>query len=349
MSPLARVGVAVVVLALTGCTLSARTGYFNDRVAGADVERVIDEQLAPNVPLLDPGFKVAPAHCPELLDVSQGRTEFCTMRVEGVDLPVTVTGRKEQFGFLVETDAVVVKMHRIASDVADDIDANYGVRPRVDCGGPEVRVEFPNTPVTCSLLGTLAGHVDVESDKLGRISVKAVPKQRPRRFEVYLAQHKAGLRTVVPGSALGAYLADVYRIRTRRGPRLRDYRGVRCPDRADLSGAKRAICRIDSANGAPRYAISLDNAAGIRAIPLDAIVDTHAVRILALTSMRSRLAAAGLHTSLSVDCGADRVVVAQPKSTFGCDVSAPDYKSRLIVTVVNANGLFNMRVLKTNS
>ncbi len=102
--PIAVLGLTV---ALAACTMHARTGNFGDDTPGDAVARAIDIQIVPALQSLR-GVTVGHAACPEHLDVSLGKTGYCTLSVGESTVRIAVTGGHEYGKFFVKQADTVI-------------------------------------------------------------------------------------------------------------------------------------------------------------------------------------------------------------------------------------------------
>jgi hypothetical protein len=313
----------------------------NSDVHGADVERSIDAQISPLLRVGLDDAVVKPSRCPERIDLTLHPKQFCELPIEDSRIPITVRASSTML-FAVGLEGTVFRMRRLAGFAANDIAAEYGIRTQVDCGRG-LRLLTVGTHVRCTVAGTRAGYAELEFRGRNRILVRPLAGMgRGRLAEAvrpYLLRHAAHRSTVVPGTVIAPYI--VLQIRNQFGGKaawLRPLHGARCPDRADLSGAKRMTCRLQYGDGLPRYAAWIDDAEGVRMEPVDAIMLTAMARTSVLESLKAKLAALGRKELAAVDCGPDRILVQQPGSTFHCRAYAGREQADVTVTVVGTEG-----------
>jgi hypothetical protein len=82
------------------------TGTYGDNVNGRSVERLIDTKLAPLLKSSDPTLLIGRARCAGRLDVSKGKTAYCSLPVNDVDLPVSLYLGTQLQGAKISLDGV---------------------------------------------------------------------------------------------------------------------------------------------------------------------------------------------------------------------------------------------------
>jgi hypothetical protein len=82
-------GLAVLGCAFASC-VKATAGVVGDDVNSADVQTAIDSRLATFLKQRAPDLKIEPSKCPDHIDVSEGKTVWCSLTVDDVKLPVRV-------------------------------------------------------------------------------------------------------------------------------------------------------------------------------------------------------------------------------------------------------------------
>ena len=333
------VAAVLLALALAGCTqVWVRTGQIGDDVPGAAVQDTIDLQLGAALSAAKPGLNVHKAHCPEHLDLSNGKKGYCTLPVGGTALPIEVTSGKEYGQYSIKQTQALFVMPDVQQFLRADFEREYGVRATVRCGEPEIRVLQVGTRLRCAVAGpgVRADHVDLKVvDASGRLFIFRLSGMRSSMaaFRPYLSAHKARHRTVVPGSLVEKMIRDIW---SGAQPRVHDVGLVgaaTCPAKLDLTGTRRGRCTLAIAKRSLRYEASVDDINGITVRPFEAVIDTKVVRTNAVALYTSKLRTAGLAGRVSVDCGHDRVLLLAPASTFPCTLTV-DASPRPMTVVV---------------
>jgi hypothetical protein len=341
----------VLALALGGC-IRVPGGLFGESVSGTDVQRVIDTKISPSIRVALAGITVGPSRCPQRLDVSFGRTEYCVLPVGTDEIPIEVSRHTPYSQADVKLRGTIVPMSRLAEMAASDIAVEYGKTVRLDCGGGVELLEA-GRHVRCTLAGTREPYADVEMPSENRFvthELGAGPGRIELAMEPYLARHRAGLSTIVPGRVIEPYVRLDFLHRLVGQPeRQARFQGASCPPSSDLSGAKRAICRISYAGGTAHYSAWIDDREGPRADAIDALIDTRLVSDSILATIRARLQAFGRTDLATVNCGPDRTFVAAVGAAFVCRALVGRDTVYADVRVVDSSGRieFLMRSAKT--
>jgi hypothetical protein len=307
--------VALAVL-LGGCVVSARRGVIGDNVPGADVARTIDTKIAPMLRTV-PGLAVGNAACPEHLDISNGKTVYCTLPAGGMTVRVAITSGKDYGTYFVHQADGLLDMRSIERNEHAALANEYGLRADVRCGPPRFRALPPGARLNCRLAGRNlpTDHLDFKvMDAASHLFTFRPHGARWRALDVvlpYIALHKHGRRTIVPGAVLARHLHTTIQTQADSDPHGRTAVGTAtCPHDVDLSGPRHGVCRMIVLGKSLRYETWIDEPAGLNVRGLDFALDTKRVAAAAVTTYREKLVAAGLPQMVAVDCGAGRVVIA---------------------------------------
>jgi hypothetical protein len=141
-----RLGLALLLTALpvAGCAKKSKAPPPPPKLTGAEVGRVIDEQL----PKTFGGLRVGPASCPASLDPQQDKPAFCTIKVEGLDVRVRVE-RADGGRFKVASDQAVIPIDQLERAMGPLVSQKGGQPFTVDCGDEAVKVFDPPGKVNC--------------------------------------------------------------------------------------------------------------------------------------------------------------------------------------------------------
>ena len=339
-----RVAVAALgfAVALVACTMQARTGTIGDDVSGATVAQTIDIQIAPSLRSI-PGLVVAPAACPEHLDVSGGKTGYCVLRASGIPLRIAVTARTEHAKIFVKQLDALIEMRDIEKRERASLEIAYGFHADVRCGTPRFRVAIAGTKFRCALSGPglPADHVDAKViDNAGHVFLfNPHGAQSPAMSALapYLHSHKIGRPAIVPGKLIARYIEVEMHVAAYGTLERMPIGGAMCPAVLDLSAARHGRCVQRVAGRQLRVDVWLDEPVGIHLQTLDFALDTKRVAADAADLYRSKLQAAGYHMLVGVECGPDRIAVATPQHGIPCTLTY-GAKSRSLTAYPDAGG-----------
>ena len=317
-------GAVVLAMLLGGCVVSARRGVIGDDVPRGEVARTIDTQVASALRTV-PGLAVGQAACPEHIDVSNGKTVYCTLPAGGTTLRVAVTSGKEFGTYFVHQADGLLDMRNIERGQQISIEEAYGFHADVRCGAPRFRAVPPGTRLTCRLSGRNlpADHIDFKvMDGAGRVFAFRPRGMRSRAMEAllpYLRLHKQGRRTIVSGALLAHQLYSWTRAQARGDPAGRTTVGAAtCPNEVDLTGTRRGVCRMHVLGHALRFEMWIDDSVGMNSRGVEFAFQTKRVSAAAADTYREKFAAAGSPQMVAVDCGADRIVVVTTEHGLSC-------------------------------
>jgi hypothetical protein len=318
--------VALAVL-LAGCVVSARRGVIGDDIPASEVARTIDTQVAPALRTI-PGLAVGHAVCPEHIDVSNGKTVYCTLPAGGTTLRVAVTSGKQFGAYFVHQADGLLDTHTVERSERASLANRYDLHADVHCGPPRFRALQPGARLSCRLAGRNlpTDHLDFKlMDTAGHLFTFRPHGMRSSTMDAvlpYIGLHKHGRRTIVPGAVLARHLHTTIQTQADSDPHGRTAIGAAtCADEVDLSGARRAVCRMIVLGKSLRYEAWIDESSGLNVRGLDFALDTKRVAAGAVTTYREKLSAAGIPQMVAVDCGADRVVIATVAHGVPCKLT----------------------------
>ena len=318
---------AALAVLLAGCVVSARRGVIGDDIPGSEVARTIDVQIASQL-RTTPGLVVGHAACPEHIDASNGKSAYCTLPAGGTVLRVAVTSGKQFGTYFVHQADGLLDTHTLERKTRASLANEYGLHADVHCGAPRFRALRPGARLSCRLAGRNlpADHLDFKlMDAAGHLFTFRPRGMRSSAIDAmlpYVGMHKRGRRTIVPGTVLARYLHTTTQTQADGDPHGRTTIGAAtCPHDVDLSGARRAVCRMIVLGKSLRYEAWIDEPNGLNVRGLDFALNTKRVAASAVTTYREKLVAAGNPRMVAVDCGADRVVVATVAHGVPCKLT----------------------------
>ena len=314
---------AVLTAALTACTLHARTGVIGDDIDGAGVARTIDTRIAPLLQSV-PDLTVGRATCPDHLDLSNGKTVYCTLPAGEAMLRIRVTSGTEYGKYFVKQADSLFDMRRLERAERVDLADQYGVNADVRCGAPRFRAAATGTTLSCALSGKNVPADRVEwqvLNDMGRVKVLRPYRPSPAMHALlpYLRAHDNGGRTIVPGPMLARVLYAMTKSQVALNPEVGWRLGpASCPAQVDLSGTRRGVCRQVIFGKALRYNAWIDGPHGFHLAAVDFAFPTKRVSTEAADYYRHQLETAGRPELTAVDCGPDRVAVVDAKHGILC-------------------------------
>jgi hypothetical protein len=131
-------------LAASGCAKKAKGPPPPKALTGAEVSRVIDEQL----PKTFGGLQVTPSACPDTLDPQPDKPGFCSLKVEGLPVRIRVD-RADGGRFTVTSDQAVIPLDQLEKAMGPLVSQKGGQPYTVDCGDEAVRVFDPPGKLDC--------------------------------------------------------------------------------------------------------------------------------------------------------------------------------------------------------
>jgi hypothetical protein len=137
-------GLLLAALPVAGCAKKSKAPPPPKPLTGAEVGKVIDEQL----PKTFGGLRVGPAGCPASLDPQQDKPAFCSIKVEGLPVRVRVD-RVDGGRFKVATDQAVIPIAQLERAMGPLVSQKGGQPFTVDCGDEAVKVFDPPGKLDC--------------------------------------------------------------------------------------------------------------------------------------------------------------------------------------------------------
>ena len=341
-----------VLLALISLVACARVtaGVVGDDVNGADVQGVIDTKLAALLQSYDPHLKISPAQCAAHLDVSEGKTAYCYLPVNGVRLAVRVVYFGPPQQFKANLDGSFFETAQIESFVQKQLKTSYDIVAVAHCPGPEVKLLKPGAEFSCNLSGAKGvSSMHLKALPNGQLFFYNIPGLHPLDAPPAdaLTKHKAGQPVVLTGTEVAAYLQRAYVSIAANYPQ--DV-SISCPQSVDLTGTKHAICLANL----PKYGVSqrigvwIEEPNGFRERPLDAVLDRGHLQDITQKYYNDKLAKNNLPADATVNCGTGLVAVPAPGS-LTCNMTANGDSYRLIITIEDFKGTVHWEATKIAS
>lgn len=161
MTPFARrirrTPVAVVAAAILSCTALAgchvRVEAGSDADSGPDLAE-LEAKLVSLQEEKSPDLDVGEASCPDEVDLTQGSTFECTVEIEGVEAPYSVTLTKDDpegnsGSFDIKPAKAIIDGSIVADFIRDQVDAGSGVE--IECGDERVIIADVGETFDCTI------------------------------------------------------------------------------------------------------------------------------------------------------------------------------------------------------
>jgi hypothetical protein len=336
--------------ALLACTFvvvgaASCTVRHADAVSGAAVQQNIDETITPMFRAYDANLRVEPSKCEPVIVEEQGTMGWCDLTVNDVPLKIRVAGAGPPDHFKVDfADASFFEMAKVEKLVEYRLAHHFKTNAVVNCGDPTVRLLPPGTYLTCSV----SGSPSVTSIKLKTLAGGNIFTYNPPGFkdtspipQALFSLHRQGKTVIVKGSDIEPFISDGMAA----DPTTRDRSlVVRCPGSMDLTDSKRGVCivSIPGTSAAQRIGVWIDDAVGLRTLPIDAVIDRQHVQDLAQSDLNRRLRDNGDMPDATVECEKGLLVVKWP-NTFSCKATVGGKRYKLVVLVQDFKGTVSWR------
>jgi hypothetical protein len=339
MRSVIRAGALVLAAALAGCA-ALRDATHPAFISGKNAQVWIDNDAAALIAARHPGLNVGASRCPYLLDVSGKRTARCTIPVGGTELRVDVAHDPDWR--LRDVDALVVRSDA-ERQVAGALTMRYAIPFTVRCDGPEVQAVPVHGHFTCAVDAPIEIYVKrilVETTGLDDAFVAVPLRSAGSRVERMLGREAAERTT--GGITLSGPLVERYARATAGGRRHAELvrRGLlgaaHCPRRIVLSGTNHVTCTVQAGGTALTYDLRFDEGRGL-VIDDPEILVVPEMRELAQRYFAFRERAHGPR-AISVDCGKQAVVVAEPGGWLPCTAVVNGTTFPFSVEVKDADG-----------
>lgn len=336
----ASVVTAIVVLSLLGCTVRYR-----DAVSGTAVQQKIDESIGQTLRSYDGRLNVQPSKCDPIVIEDQGTMGWCSLTVDGVPLKIRVAGAAPPDHFGVDFGgASFFEMPQVDKLAENFLFQHFHATTVVNCGEPGVRLLHPGTYLNCSV----SGAPGVKSIKLKAMPDGHIFIYNPRGLKdaspvpvALLTLHEHGRTSIARGSEVEAFISSG----TALDPRRSHYTvAVKCPASIDLTGKRQGVCVISYLDLRLRQRIRvwIEDGPGLKALPVDAIVDRQKLQRDAQSELNKRLADNGDTPDAKVICQRGFLVIPWP-GTFACKATAGGKRYKLLVFVHDAQGTSSWR------
>lgn len=323
----------------TACTMQ-----FRDAVQGKAVEQKISETIIPLLHSYDPSLKIDLPKCEPIIVQFSGTMGTCDLTVNGVPLKIRVAGAGPPDHFKVDLgNASFFEMAKVEKLAQNILAQSVGIRAIVSCGDPRIRLLQSGTYLTCSVS---------DSPRLKSIKMKTVEdgiftynppglKKISPLPQALLTLHKQGKTSIARGSDIEAFISGAIAA----NPLTQDHNvDVRCPTSMDLTDGKRGVCvvRAPVLTSVQRISVWIEDAVGLRARPIDAIIDRQRVQELAQSDLNRRLRDNGDAADAVVKCEKGMLVIQWP-GTFDCRATVDGKRYKLVVSVQDAKGTVSWR------
>ena len=341
--------------ALTGCSI-----HFGDfpQESGADAEQLINDQLVTRLRVEFPTAKISTSSCPSTMDLSDGHVGYCAIPVDHLRYSIRVWFDAKSGQVHVQGIGTLFSMSTVEHYVQTTLmEYVMGISiPAVNCGKPRIRVYSTGARFSCFLGGRYKGlRVWLKDLNDGGALFVYRPKQIPEspeqlEWDRFLAMHKRGEATLVPGIFLerdmrrALQTSSALQAKSSEGLKPPTYGSVTCPNIVDLSGTRHGRC-LEEMNGVPvRVDVWIDNTGSWNESNLDYAYYLPQIRQLAERYYTKLLLSAGFMRAVTVDCGAQRLVVVTPPATRKCSISVTNEKKEQMDIRFEKGGTFKFYV-----
>lgn len=327
--------VALAMLALAGCTIHLNGGA----VAGSDVRRLIDDQIAPQLKAYDPKLRVGETSCPAIIVQASKPSAACTLWVNDVELPILVDTSHPEKGARVAMDGNFFEIDSLNKAVAYYAREQSGIAFTATCPGRPVMVFATGTILTCALHGSAkAPTARIKIMSNGSVFVYNLPgiAVRDPVPAGLLHAHKVGRPAILSGAQAEAFIGSSIHV-------LGDARAkgavVACPPSLDLSGTKTEVCtvRYPAMAAVVHTRLSILPIVGLSSKPMDVPLDRAKIQLMAQDDLNRRMAEIGGTIHTTVDCGRGFTVV-PVGGNLSCKMLAGTKKYRLVVHLQDSRG-----------
>jgi hypothetical protein len=321
-------------------------GHFGDAIDGLSVRQVIDTKLAALMHTYDPGLSIAPAVCPERIDVSGGKRAYCTVRVNGEPVRVSVTYAGPPQKFLVAKDTSFIEMAMVERSEEASLLSEHGIRASVRCGTPRYRLLDVGTRFTCSVENsTKLKTLRLKTEADGRLfTYNPAGMFSPRWMVEALREHTSGSATIVDGATVAAWIREgvvdaLPAARLGAPPQI----VTECPASLHLTGTQHGRCSESINKLRVRLDVWID-ASGLHGQALDAVIDRSKVRRAAQDDFNGLLQRNGFAPTAAVHCDSGLLVVTPP-GIFYCTARIAGKAYRVEVKIDDSKGTAHWRAI----
>ena len=120
-----------------------------------NVEFKMIEEAIPGVLLPEYPYLVTEANCPEYVGGNLD-TIFCTLKVAGKEISVSVVGPDVTDSFIVNPRVKIIKASQLVQKMKERLDYDLGVENQIECS-PEIRVSYPGEIFECEIIDENGG------------------------------------------------------------------------------------------------------------------------------------------------------------------------------------------------
>jgi|GEM_PF-5590904 len=315
---------------------------------GDRIARNADIMVGDMIAAQFPGVRVDRVRCPPLLDLTAGRSARCAVPIDGDQLAISVTTRRDHRGFEYgAVDALFVARDGERT-IARKLDELYGERFGVRCPGAAVRVlQFP-AHIACDVELPDASRREImvtPHGNRGAVEIgdlAGVTTRKARILGTAAATQREGSVTMA-GRALEQYLRGSAAFLDSGEVGRRGLVGTaHCPPRVVLHEGTHARCTVAVADVTLGYDVHFEKGLGLRADLATSVAVVPALREFALRYFRHRRLAANIPYPVDVNCGTVPAIVEEPGSTFRCHADVAGEPFYFAFRFLDAEGAFTM-------
>ncbi len=283
----AMVGLAAVVVALSGCSVS---GSVTRSTSADDVEKVILEQQA--------ALQFQSADCPEALSADSGAVVTCTARAEnGSSTVVTVTRGDGDNTTITIADNELIAVSTLEAGVVQNVQSSLGTQVTADCGTVERIPVDEGTTINCTAVDPAgSSRIVVATAHPAATDVGATFTVLPPGAAAPDDGSQDG--NSVGGTTTSATVEDFVKTQFRD----LDFPLVSCPGSLGDDGGSTQLCRASGSNGTTTLVTVTRTVSGGTAVTAT-IPTNEIVSMAAAEAFISRSLQATLGHAVTVDCG----------------------------------------------
>lgn len=319
-----------------------------------DVEKTIDEKLPTEYRQVAPDLPLGHAKCPDgLMQLDHGKVGHCTFELGMLSIPIVVTlDSNNQLQY--KSDATFFDMNRVQPYIKSELHQSYGVIAQVDCGDPRYRVLKAGARLSCKLGGVpQAKIVNVKVLPNGNVFIfnpSGLQSAEAALTQPLIARHKQGKSVVVSGQLLERIfeVSLMPLLREQAAKQNVAIGNISCPQTADLSGEKRAICHFD-ASGRPIHVAFWIKNSDWNAESVEVMYPRVAIEAAATKYYQELERNNGFKAKVRVHCAWPDLLVVTPPASRDCVMTVDKDKRRLTVQIPNHSGTFNYYVWPTSN
>jgi hypothetical protein len=340
---------ACLTFVMNGCAARFHVGNFGDNVDRRSVEQTIQTTIGGLLRAYDSKLAIGPSHCPDRVDVSDGKTATCTLLVNGARLPVRVLygGPPQQYRVTLpnsffEGRGIERLIHLQLLD--------QGVNAMARCPVPDVTLIPTGTKFSCALSGKVkAKTIKVKIGDKGFVWIGGIADlqdtQADKVLRAAVAQHAAGRVTVLHGSFVSAYIdRSLAMDHAASQAKLPGFGPAVCALSVDLTGTRRGVCTASIQGQQVHFQIWIDSAKNFSYRRTDAILEMAVVEQQVEAMLNQSLRENGFSAVAKIDCGGGLRVAAVGSHVF-CPMIVDNRPAKLDVEVRDAMGAVKTHII----